>query len=167
LNDDEIVSMVRWGLEKPIQLRFIELMPFSGNSYSKKLFLGKNDIISLLQDTFGEDLRLVKIDGPVGSIGDSIYKVRDFPLEIGIISSMTDAFCNSCDRLRLTADGNMRNCLFARSETSLRDAIRSGDSDAVEMKIRQSVEAKFFAHGGVSDILGTKPTGRPMVSIGG
>lgn len=170
VNDDEIISLVSWGMKYPIQLRFIELMPFVGNSYSSRLFFGKEEILGRLKSYFGEDLGCEAGGSLTSSTGDLLYKVRDLPGEIGIISSMTDAFCSSCDRLRLTADGNIRNCLFAKSELSLRDILRSDEAnidELLEKRIRESVNAKFKAHGGVSNILEAIPTGRPMISIGG
>lgn len=173
VNDDEIAKIANWAIKYPIQIRFIELMPFSGNAYSSKLFFGKNDILSALESHFGADLETLTQSArstTVSSTGSCLYRVRYLPGEVGIISSMTDAFCSTCDRIRLTADGNIINCLFSKSELSLKEALRSehpSRGEMIERVIRESIFSKFFSHGGVPDIRNEVPAGRPMVSIGG
>ena len=173
VNDDEILALAALTKTWPIQLRFIELMPFSGNNYSSKLFMSKAEIL----DTLNEGVKLERVDVVASegsaSTGRDIWRIPSFRGEIGVISSMTDAFCGSCDRLRLTADGNVRNCLFsaARAEESLVTILRRGGSDdELEHIIRINLDKKFFSHGGKNnpvDIARSVADSRPMVSIGG
>ena len=108
--------------------------------------------------------------GPRGSAPAELWQVRDSDGallgDVGVIASVSHAFCASCDRTRLTADGQVRNCLFARDETDLRDLLRSGaDDDAVEAAWRAAMWSKAAGHG-INDPGFVQPD-RPMSAIGG
>ena len=94
------------------------------------------------------------------------FRVANFTGTIGFISSMSDHFCDACDRLRLTADGNLKVCLFGRREVSLRDMIREGRSDAeLEAEISDAVRRKAPQHAGMYNLVDDE--NRPMILIGG
>ena len=171
INDDEIVDLVdSLTRNSRIQLRFIELMPFAGNNYSKKLLMTRKEILDMLESAF--ELNRVYDPSSSSSTGTDLYQVPSYRGSVGIISSMTHAFCGSCNRLRLTADGQLRNCLFdsTSAERDLLKILRSGGSDdEIEASIRYGIKQKASAHGGV-DVY-TLPeiarNSRPMVHIGG
>jgi cyclic pyranopterin phosphate synthase len=173
-NDDEIESLVvNLTREWPVQLRFIELMPFSGNNFSSKLFVSKNEILGRLKEAFDIQRVVPPEDGDSASVGKDLYQVSSHKGTVGLISSMTDDFCSSCDRLRLTADGKLRNCLFSStsSEVDLLGPLRGGaGEDELESIIRRSMQAKEAKHGGkggMHDLLLNASQSRPMISIGG
>ena len=94
------------------------------------------------------------------------FRVPNYVGKIGFITSMTEHFCGSCNRLRLTADGNLKVCLFSNKEISLRDMIRNNESDEnIYNIIRQSLGTKMFSHDGMYKIAENK--NRPMITIGG
>jgi cyclic pyranopterin phosphate synthase len=171
VNDDEIGALVELTRDWPIQLRFIELMPFSGNNYSEKFFFSKSEIFAVIAKLYGGIERINKSAlESNSSVGNQVWRVPGYRGEVAIISSMTDAFCGSCDRLRLTSDGNVRNCLFSSDaeEASLLSVVRQGGSDdELEYIIRRSVDRKHFAHGGQASVAALASRARPMVAIGG
>ena len=173
VNDDELVELVeRLTHNWPVELRFIELMPFAGNNFSSKLFMSKKNIIARLASSFNLE-RVHSHASSSSSVGSDLYRVASFKGTVGVISSMTDAFCGTCDRLRLTAEGGLRNCLFSStsSEMDLLGLARNGGTDhELEKLIRQSIGEKSFSHGGrtdVNELDKRKDESRPMVSIGG
>lgn len=167
MNSDEICDFVLLTQNLDIEVRFIELMPFAGNSYSDKLFLAKSDILDIIEKRFG------KIDSSPdltssSSVGGNLYRIPSFVGSFGIISSMTDSFCGSCDRLRLTSTGSLRNCLFSNDDTEK----KLSGKDRIEMKelIKESVEEKFASYGGKkgpADLHAQSSKTRPMIQIGG
>ena len=172
VNDDEIIDFVNLTRDYTIQLRFIEFMPFSGNSFSSRLMIPKHDILNTITQSFG-NLETAEQESGSSSTGSDIRRVPGYRGTLGVISSMTDSFCGSCDRVRLTADGKVRNCLFAasRTEVSLLDILRRGGSDdEIEAAIRGNVDAKNFSHGGkrdVEEIRKLASHSRPMIELGG
>ncbi|CAA0808880.1 Cyclic pyranopterin monophosphate synthase-mitochondrial [Striga hermonthica] len=161
-NDDEICDFVELTREKPINVRFIEFMPFDGNIWNvKKLvpYAELKDIVGKqftglkrIQEDPTETAKNFRIDGHQGTVS--------------FITSMTEHFCAGCNRLRLLADGNFKVCLFGPSEVSLRDPLRSGADDS-ELKeiIGAAIKRKKSAHAGMFDI--AKTPNRPMIHIGG
>lgn len=162
LNDDEICDFVEMTREKPINVRFIEFMPFDGNVWNVKKLVPYAEMLDTivkhykglqrLQDHSSDTAKNFKIDGFVGTVS--------------FITSMTQHFCGGCNRLRLLADGNFKVCLFGPSEVSLRDAIRKGvDDQGLQEIIGAAVKRKKAAHAGMFDL--AKTPNRPMVHIGG
>lgn len=162
LNDDEICDFVEMTREKPINVRFIEFMPFDGNVWNVKKLVSYAEMrdtivkhykgLQRLQDHSSDTAKNFKIDGFVGTVS--------------FITSMTQHFCGGCNRLRLLADGNFKVCLFGPSEVSLRDAIREGvDDQGLQEIIGEAVKKKKAAHAGMFDL--AKTPNRPMVHIGG
>lgn len=125
-NEDEVADFAAFAREHDVKMRFIEFMPLdSGHEWDRKdVFSGKE-----MRERIGERFPLVKVDTARGSETSSRYRFADgAPGEIGIIAPVTEPFCGACSRIRLTADGQIRTCLFSTVEHSLRDVVRSGAS---------------------------------------
>ena len=161
VNDDEILDFVRWGQDKPVDLRFIEYMPFPDNHWSSGGLLPYAEIRSRISQHY----QLTPLIGENSAVGKG-FLLAGSKAQVSFVTSMTESFCASCNRLRLTADGNIKSCLFHPAEQSLRDVMRAGGSDAdlVDL-IRAAVWAKQAAHAPVEDLL--QVTNRPMIAIGG
>jgi cyclic pyranopterin phosphate synthase len=163
-NDDEAVPLLRFCLEHGYQLRFIEQMPLDAqHGWRRENMVSADEILQSLSAEFS----LTPDDAHArGSAPAETFLVDGGPARVGVIGSVTRPFCGACDRVRLTADGQIRNCLFARSESNLRDPMRSGASDEELAGIWQrSVAAKLPGHG-INDPGFLQPT-RPMSAIGG
>ena len=161
-NENELVDFVMMTKEKPIEVRFIEYMPFDGNGWNDLRFMSYQDMITRIEE---HHLRLERLqDGPNDT--SKTYHVPGYKGRVGFITSMSEQFCGSCNRLRLTADGNLKVCLFGKAEVSLRDAMRDGasDKDLIHI-IDAAVNRKKAAHAGMYNI--AKEENRPMILIGG
>jgi cyclic pyranopterin phosphate synthase len=161
LNDDELVEFVEFSRDRDVDIRFIEFMPFQGNEWSSGKFVSYREMIEAIEPRY--ELQPVDLDPHAIS---KTYRVPGFTGSVGFISSMSDDFCAGCNRLRITADGNLKVCLFGKSEVSLRELMRQGDSDdAIEHVIRAAVLRKKASHAGMEAIASSP--GRPMILIGG
>jgi cyclic pyranopterin phosphate synthase len=160
---DDAVGLLRLCLDRGYQLRIIEQMPLdAGHEWKRGEAIAADDVLAALQRHF--DLR--PDPAPRGSAPAELWEVDGGPGKVGIIASVSHAFCSACDRTRLTADGQVRNCLFARQETDLRTLIRAGaDDDALEAAWRAAMWAKAAGHG-INDPDFVQPD-RPMSAIGG
>lgn len=164
VNDDEACSLLAWCIERGYQLRFIEQMPLDAqHGWRREEMITAEEIQRLLSKEF----RLTPEDPLTrGSAPAETFIVDDGPATVGIIASVTRPFCGDCDRVRLTADGQVRNCLFAREECDLKTPLRSGASDE-ELADRwlRAVASKRAGHG-INDPTFLQPA-RPMSAIGG
>lgn len=166
VNDDEAIPLLRHSLANNWNLRFIEQMPLdAGDLWARPVMVTADEIQKELEREF--DLTPVPSRG---SAPAEEFYVNGGPATVGIIASVTRPFCAACDRLRLTADGQFRNCLFARDETDVRAVLRSGlpqsEIDTGVQAIIESVtKAKLPGHG-INDPDFVKPD-RPMSAIGG
>ncbi|GAD99192.1 molybdopterin cofactor biosynthetic protein [Paecilomyces variotii No. 5] len=124
LNDREIIPFVELGRDKPIEVRFIEYMPFDGNKWSQGKMFSYQEMLAVIRNKY-PSLETVK-----GHKNDTskTYRVPGFEGRVGFITSMTHNFCGTCNRLRITSDGNLKVCLFGNSEVSLRDLIRKANN---------------------------------------
>jgi cyclic pyranopterin phosphate synthase len=164
LNDDEAVPLLRFCIDRGYQLRFIEQMPLDAqHGWKRTEMVTARDILAGL----GREFTLVPDDPRQrGSAPAEAFLVDGGPARVGVIGSVTRPFCGSCDRVRLTADGQVRNCLFARTESDLRDPLRTGASDAeLAGAWRRAVAVKLPGHG-INDPSFLQPD-RPMSAIGG
>ena len=162
INDDQAPELLRWCLDRAYELRFIEQMPLDPqHGWDRADMVTADETLELLSASH----RLTALDGR-GSAPAERYLVDDGPQVVGIIGSVTRPFCGDCDRVRLTADGQLRNCLFARDESDLRSALRSGASDT-ELAERwvMAMASKLPGHG-IDDPSFLQPN-RPMSAIGG
>src|SRR6059058_1263383 len=162
VNDDEALDLLHYCLERGLQMRFIEQMPLDAqHGWTRTDMVTAEEILAAL----GEAHSLTPVAGR-GSAPAEEFVVDGGPATVGVIASVTKPFCAACDRVRLTADGQLRNCLFAREESDLRGPLRSGATD-VELvaRFRASIAAKRVGHG-IDDPTFLQPD-RPMSAIGG
>lgn len=161
-NDDEICDFVDLTREKPINVRFIEFMPFDGNVWNVKKLVSYSEMFHIVVKKFSDLKRLQ--DHPTDTAKN--FKIDGHCGTVSFITSMTEHFCAGCNRLRLLADGNFKVCLFGPSEVSLRDPLRCGaDDQGLREIIGAAVKRKKASHAGMFDI--AKTANRPMIHIGG
>jgi GTP 3',8-cyclase len=190
LNDREIIPFVEMSRENPIEVRFIEYMPFDGNKWSKAKMMGYGEMLDSIRKKYPT---LRKVQDRKNDTSKT-YEVPGFVGQVGFITSMTHNFCGTCNRLRITSDGNLKVCLFGNAEVSLRDILRKGnggeaiDEEAfqairntemgTEGRIRygelerellevigMAVKRKKAKHAGMGELENMK--NRPMILIGG
>ena len=164
VNDHDAVALLRYCLDQGYELRFIEQMPLDAqHGWTREGMVTADEILERLSADF--DLA-PETDEARGSAPAETFRVGGGPAKVGIIASVTRPFCGACDRVRLTADGQIRNCLFAREESDLRAALRTGasDDDLVERWLA-AVAGKRPGHG-IDDPSFLQPA-RPMSAIGG
>lgn len=162
LNDDEICDLARLTVDRPWQFRFIEMMPLAGvGEMAESSVVASAEIITRLEAEFGP----LEFMGWFGSDPARTYRIQGSRGTLGFISSVTEPFCATCNRMRLTADGKLHLCLLRDNELDLRAALRSGASDDdLDALIREAVFLKPWGHG-LPD--GIKPTLRGMSELGG
>jgi len=163
-NDDEIVDLARFARENDISMRYIEYMPLdSAHEWDRKLIVSGREIYKKINEAFPLELK----DKTRGSETAWKYKFKDSERgEIGIIAPVTEMFCGACSRIRLTADGQIRTCLFSTKEHNLRDILRSGATRAEIIEfIRETVNQKEPRHF-IND-QNFAPASRSMSFIGG
>lgn len=162
VNDDELLDFVAFVRDKPVSLRFIEFMPFTGNGWNARGLLPASEMVSRIQARY--PLRFMPDATPGASA--HAYAIDGFRATIGFITPMSHAFCAHCSRLRLTADGSVKSCLFAPAEVNLRDLLREGAPDELLMaSIRQALARKAKAHPAADELITLED--RPMTLIGG
>src|ERR1700758_948872 len=160
---DDAVALLRFCLDNSYQLRIIEQMPLdAGHHWKRGEVLTGDDVLAALRRHF----TLQPDPTPRGAAPAELWLVDGGPATVGVIASVSHAFCSACDRTRLTADGQVRNCLFATRETDLRGLLRGGADDAaIEAAWRAAMWAKAAGHG-INDPSFVQPD-RPMSAIGG
>jgi cyclic pyranopterin phosphate synthase len=121
VNDDEIQPMLEWSRTTPIHVRFIEFMPFNGNEWDTKKLVTYRDVLEQARTHF--DIKKLK-DAPHST--SKSFRVKGGEGTFALISSMTEPFCSTCNRLRLTADGNLKNCQFSNQDVDLLTTVRKG-----------------------------------------
>ncbi|KYO43449.1 molybdenum cofactor biosynthesis protein 1 [Alligator mississippiensis] len=160
LNEDELLDFVDLTKNLPLDVRFIEYMPFDGNKWNFKKMVSYKEMLDTIKQRWPE---LEKLPCEASSTAKA-YKVPDFQGQVSFITSMSEHFCGTCNRLRITADGNLKVCLFGNSEVSLRDHLRVGSSeDELVEIIGAAVGRKKKQHAGMFNISQMK--NRPMILI--
>jgi cyclic pyranopterin phosphate synthase len=162
VNDDEILALARFGRERGVEVRFIEFMPLDASGgWTNRSVVGQDEIVARIAEEYPLE--------PVPSRGAAPadrWRYADGKGQVGVIPSVTKPFCGDCDRVRLTADGQFRTCLFATEEFDLRGAIRSGESDdQLADRIERAVGAKWAGHH-INQVDFVRPK-RSMSQIGG
>ena len=167
INDDEALPLLKWALKENLNLRFIEQMPLdAGDAWTRKNLVTADEIFNQINSEY----ELTPVEER-GSSPAEEFLVNGGPAKVGIIGSVTRSFCANCDRLRLTSDGQLRNCLFANTETDLRGILRNGRLAEFEKRadilkaFSTTVKSKLPGHG-INDPEFVKPV-RPMSAIGG
>ena len=168
VNDHEAPALLQYCLERGYQIRFIEQMPLdAGHSWQRSSMVTAAETLAALSTRFELRPHRAPRDGAPAELFDVVgHTVDGRPATVGVIASVTRPFCGDCDRTRLTADGQIRTCLFARTETDLRGLLRAGaDDDTVADAWRVAMWAKLAGHG-INDDSFLQPD-RPMSAIGG
>lgn len=163
INEHAILDFIEWTKDFPLEVRFIEFMPFKGNGWQLETVFSYEDMLQLISTKY--EYRKLLDDENTTAKG---YIAKGHTGTFGFISTITAPFCDSCNRLRLTADGKMKNCLFDRNETDLLSALRRGD-DIIPL-IHESVQNKKKERGGLFDDTANTSAfneNRTMISIGG
>lgn len=142
VNDDEILDFVEFASKRPIQVRFIEFMPFLGNEWKPDKVFGYREMLDVIETKFAVE--------PISRTASDVAK--EFRISaglgtLGFITSMTESFCSDCNRIRLTADGHFKTCLFLPERTSLRDLMRVGaDDEQLARVIHADLQTKWAGH---------------------
>jgi molybdenum cofactor biosynthesis protein A len=163
INDDEILDFVQFGIDRSINIRFIEFMPFADNRWNESSFISYGEMI----EQIGKKFNLIKIEND--NLVSKDYKVEGRDGVISFISSVSDHFCGSCNRLRITASGKMKLCLFSQTEEGLdlKELLR--DNSINDMDIANIIETemgnKLFKHPEISELIQLDQN--DMISIGG
>lgn len=165
VNDAEINDFVAWTKHTPVHVRFIEFMPFDGNRWQSEKVVTLQTILAVVESRYD----VIKLKDEQNDTTKK-YIVPGHAGTFSVISTMSDAFCGTCNRMRLTADGKMKNCLFSKEETDLLTALRTGEE--VEALIRQTVLNKHAKHGGqfgpdFQNLSSQHVHNRSMIAIGG
>ena len=163
-NDNEILDFIELTQLYPIAVRFIEFMPFDGNKWDWSRTVSYESILSQVNFEYAEKVQQLQTEENGTS---RRFKINGYQGEFGIISSVTNPFCDSCNRIRLTADGKIKNCLFSGEESDLLGALR--ENKDIKALILDSVNAKHKERAGLLpfDDEGFTSKNRSMISIGG
>ena len=162
-NDNEINDFIAWTMHNPVEIRFIEFMPFSGNRWTSNKVVSLHDILS----TVNEQYSFLPLQNDKSDTAKH-FMVPGHAGSFAVISTMSSPFCSGCNRMRLTADGRMKNCLFSKDETDLLSALRNGE-DVVKL-IHENIMMKSKELGGqftVDNVDAAHIENRSMITIGG
>jgi GTP 3',8-cyclase len=165
LNDNEIPDFIAWTRDTPVDVRFIEFMPFSGNHWSSNQVFTWQEILYRVAETYD----MIPLGRDQNETAKK-YQVPGYAGSFAVISTMSEPFCGDCNRIRLTADGKMKNCLFSKNETDLLSALRRGE-DVLPL-IEQNIRAKAKELGGqftkdFEHLNADRIDNRSMIAIGG
>lgn len=144
INEREILPFVELGREQDVEVRFIEYMPFNGNKWSKNKMLSYKEMLGMIREKYPSLQKVLDHENDTSKT----FKVPGFVGRVGFITSMTHNFCGTCNRLRITGDGNLKVCLFGNAEVSLRDLMRKDnggepiDDEAMEAIKRVEMERR-------------------------
>lgn len=163
-NENELIDFVAWTKSSPVEIRFIEYMPFDGNTWDNNIFVSYQEMLKIIRKKYP----LEKVEESSPNNTSKTYGVEGWRGRVGFITSMSQNFCSSCNRLRLMADGSLKVCLFGNTEISLRDLMRQGATDEeLKVQIRAAVQRKKASHSGMEQLDHDKSLNRPMIKIGG
>jgi len=167
-NDNEIIDFINLTKDLPINVRFIEFMPFDGNKWDISKMVSYKEVMEYVSSSFVEAQIERLQDAPNDTSKN--YKIEGYQGSFAIISSVTNPFCDSCNRLRLTANGQLKNCLFSSTESELLTTLRAGGS--IEPIIQKAVQEKFKVRGGMDTLKKLQEPklhnkNRSMITIGG
>lgn len=168
VNDDELVDFIELSKDRPLHIRFIEFMPFNGNKWDWAKGIGYEKMMNTFKSHYG-DSNVLKLEGKPNETARA-FAINGYIGTFGIIGSVTNPFCTTCNRIRLTADGKMKNCLFSTEETDLLTPLRHGQ-DIVPL-ILESIFSKKKKRAGMDTLEDmqnstTIEKNRSMVAIGG
>ncbi len=167
-NENEIIDFIELTKELPISFRFIEFMPFDGNKWDMKKMVSYAEIMKLVNRHYSEE-NVERLQDAENDTSKN-YRIKGFKGSFAIISSVTNPFCDSCNRLRLTADGKLKNCLFSATESDILTPLRDGKS--IEPIIQKAILGKYKIRGGMDTLEKLQEPklhsqNRSMITIGG
>jgi len=167
-NDNEIIDFINLTEFLPISIRFIEFMPFAGNQWDRSKMVSQTEILNQLSAHFSESNLEKLVDEKNFTARE--FKIKDYLGSFGIISSITNPFCDGCNRIRLTANGKIKNCLFSNSETDLLTPYRN--DEAIENTIASAIKNKKKVRAGMTTLEDVdnpvlNQDNRSMIAIGG
>lgn len=168
VNDDEVIDFINLTQELPISVRFIEFMPFDGNKWDITKLVSYKEVMNKVNTSFTEHDIERLADAPNDTARN--FKIKGYKGSFAIISSVTNPFCDSCNRLRLTANGQLKNCLFSKTESDLLTRLREGKP--IESIIWKTVQSKAKVRGGMNTLAKLQEPklhsqNRSMTTIGG
>ena len=168
INDDEIIPFINLSKDRNWQIRFIEFMPFDGNNWDRSKTVSLEAILKTAESHYGSS-QIKRLKDAANDTAKN-YKIDGFTDSFAVISTVTNPFCDSCNRLRLTADGKLKNCLFSSDEYDLLSSLRNGES--LDSLIDIALRDKFAARAGLDDPNAfnnpeNHKNNRSMIAIGG
>lgn len=168
VNDDEVLDFINLTKDLPVSVRFIEFMPFDGNKWEMDQMVSLKEVMDKVKTVFTEDEIERLQDAPNDTARN--FRIRGYKGSFAVISSVTNPFCDSCNRLRLTANGYLKNCLFSNTESNLLSTLRKGGP--IEPIIQRAVQSKFRTRGGMDTLEKLQEPklhsqNRSMTTIGG
>ncbi len=167
-NEEEIIPFIEWAKDKDLHVRFIEFMPFDGNNWNMDKMVSLAEIQTIVKNHYPQEQVLRIADKPNDTAKN--FKIEGYKGTFAVISSVTNPFCDSCNRIRLTSDGKLKNCLFSGGESDLLTTLRAGGS--IKKLILQNLAQKLKVRSGKNTLEDFKnedwhKTNRSMVRIGG
>ena len=167
-NDNEIIDFIEFTKDKNVSFRFIEFMPFDGNKWDTSKVVSLDAILEKVNKNYAES-DIIKLEDKKNDTTKN-YRIKSYKGSFGVISTVSNPFCDSCNRIRLTANGRIKNCLFSETEANLLDPLRSGED--VVPHILEAVYPKKKSRGGMvsdEDFFDKEKNtkNRAMISIGG
>jgi cyclic pyranopterin phosphate synthase len=166
-NDNEIIDFVELTKHHNLQIRFIEFMPFDGNKWNMEKLVSLEDILKQVYKRYDLEHFIRLKDQPNDTAKN--YKIKDYQGSFAVISSVTNPFCDSCNRIRLTANGQLKNCLFSTSESDILTPLREGKS--IDPIIQKAIRSKKKIRSGMDTLDKFKDPNshdnRSMIAIGG
>ncbi len=167
-NDNEIIDFITITKDLPIQVRFIEFMPFDGNRWNMDKLVSLEEVLSQVNSNFKAE-NIIKLKDAVNDTTKS-YQIKNHKGTFAIISSVTNPFCDGCNRIRLTANGQIKNCLFSSKESDLLTPLREGKP--IQTIIQQAIKSKLKIRNGMDTLDKFKESdahlnNRSMITIGG
>ena len=168
VNDDEIIDFIELSKKLPISVRFIEFMPFDGNGWNRDKTVSYASLMEKVEKAYSKVDIIRMQDAPNDTSKN--YKIKGYEGSWAVISTVTNPFCDSCNRLRLTANGTLKNCLFSQTESDLLTPLREGKD--IEPIIQKAVLAKKNMRGGMDspekfEDSANHENNRSMIRIGG
>jgi len=167
-NDNEIIDFIEFTKDKNVSFRFIEFMPFDGNKWDTSKVVSLNDVSEKVNGHYAES-DIIKLEDKKHDTTKN-YRIKGYKGSFGVISTVSNPFCDSCNRIRLTANGRIKNCLFSETETNLLTPLRAGED--IVPHILAAVYPKKKSRGGMisdEDFFDKEKNtkNRAMISIGG
>jgi len=167
-NDNEIIDFIKLTKNLPVSVRFIEFMPFDGNKWDKEKMVSYAEVMTMVNESFNTDEIIRLQDAPNDTSKN--YQIKGYKGSFAIISSVTNPFCDSCNRIRLTANGRLKNCLFSSGESDLLTPLREGRD--IEPIIQKAIHDKLKVRGGMDTMEKLEEPklhsqNRSMITIGG